>query len=51
MEAAKTEIRYGNAIVRMHGTPNTETIKKAAEQYLRRVEQCRQRESREKSST
>ena len=33
-----TEYRIGNAIVRMHGTPDQEKVKAAAEQFLREVE-------------
>lgn len=34
-----TEYKIGNAIVRMHGTPDLQKIKAAAEQFFRTVEQ------------
>ena len=41
-----TEYRVRNAIVRMHGTPDCEKVRAAAEQFLKAVEQQRQQTQR-----
>ena len=38
-----TEYRTGNAVVRIHGTPDRDKLKEAAEQFLKRVEAQRQK--------
>jgi len=37
-----TEYKVGNAIVRMHGTPDLEKVKAAAEQFLMAIEKQKQ---------
>lgn len=39
-----TEYRIGNATVRLHGTPDTERVKKATTAFLKRVEAQRKKE-------
>lgn len=40
-----TEYRVGNAIVRMHGTPDLGKVRAAAEQFLKEVEKQRRQKA------
>lgn len=43
-----TEYRIGKAIVRMHGTPNRETIEPAAARFLAKAEKQRRMAQKER---
>ena len=43
-----TEIRYKNAIVRIHGEPDTEQIKEATIKFVKGVMKCQKQREREK---
>lgn len=43
-----TEYKIGNAIVRMHGTPNREIIEPAAARFLAKVEQKKRKAAKER---
>lgn len=43
-----TEYRIGKAVVRMHGTPNRETIEPAAARFLLKAEQQRRKAEKER---
>lgn len=42
-----TEYRTGNAIIRVHGTPDMEKIKAASEQFMKRVLAAKKKAARE----
>lgn len=44
-----TEYKIGNAVVRMHGTPNREIIEPAAARFLAKVEQKKRKAAKERS--
>ena len=44
-----TEYKIGNAIVRMHGTPNRENLEAATARFLAKVEQQRRKQAKERS--
>lgn len=43
-----TEYRIGNAIVRMHGTPDREKVEAAALRFLQKVEQQKRLQAKQK---
>lgn len=43
-----TEYKIGNAVVRMHGTPNREIIEPAAARFLAKVEQKKRKAAKER---
>lgn len=44
-----TTYRIGNAIVRMHGTPNQENLEAATARFLNKVVQQRRKQAKERS--
>lgn len=50
MEAKVTEYRIGRAIVRIHGEPNRENLRAAAEKFAKQVEQIRKKQRLEEST-
>lgn len=43
-----TEYKIGNAVVRIHGTADPETIKAATEKFLKKVEAAKRKKEKEK---
>lgn len=44
-----TEYKIGRAVVRIHGTPDKDNLKKASEEFMKKVERKRKNENQNKS--
>lgn len=42
-----TEFKFKNAVIRIHGQPDTEKLRAATERYLKKVVQAKKKKERE----